>query len=99
MYMHIVYIQYTLCEVLNEVPTSISLTIWFPRTCIHSWQWEDNLNENYYILYSDIYTCQKLMHTANFQALTNKHAWTTTYCNYDIMTPRQRKVSLNTSPS
>ena len=24
MYMHIVYIQYTLCEVLNEVPTPFS---------------------------------------------------------------------------
>ena len=25
MYMHIVYIQYTLCEVLNEVPTPASV--------------------------------------------------------------------------
>ena len=26
MYMHIVYIQYTLCEVLNEVPTKNQMT-------------------------------------------------------------------------
>ena len=33
MYMHIVYIQYTLCEVLNEVPTyegkSTSRVAWY----------------------------------------------------------------------